>query len=124
MKAHSNVLGSLLLACGTDPMTGYMRDGMCKACGGDHGQHTLCAEVTAEFLEFSRSRGNDLVTPRPEFGFAGLKPGNRWCLCVQRWVQAYHAGCAPPVNLEATHLSVLEYVDLETLKDYSVSAEA
>lgn len=105
-------------------MTGYMRDGMCKACGGDHGQHTLCAEVTAEFLEFSRSRGNDLVTPRPEFGFAGLKPGNRWCLCVQRWVQAYHAGCAPPVNLEATHLSVLEYVDLETLKDYSVSAEA
>ncbi|MEM1086038.1 MAG: DUF2237 domain-containing protein [Verrucomicrobiota bacterium] len=116
---QSNVLGTPLQSCSNDPITGYRRDGHCAACPGDHGQHTLCATVTDRFLEFSRSRGNDLTTPRPEFGFPGLVDGNRWCLCVTRWLEAYEAGCAPPVKLEATHLSVLEYVDLEVLREFA-----
>lgn len=112
---QSNVLGTSLHPCGTKPTTGFLRNGYCMACPGDHGQHALCATVTDAFLDFSRSRGNDLSAARPEFGFPGLIAGNRWCLCVTRWLEAHEAGCAPPVHLEATHLSVLEYVDLEVL---------
>ena len=122
MNHQTNVLGTALQRCGTQPMTGYLRDGYCAACPGDYGQHTVCAIVTTEFLEFSRSQGNDLMTPRPEFGFTGLVSGNRWCLCTSRWIEAYKAGCAPPVHLEATHLSVLEYVDLATLCEFAADS--
>lgn len=120
MSKQSNVLGDPLKSCSVDPMTGYMRDGYCSCVAGDHGLHTVCAQVTDAFLEFSRAQGNDLSTPRPEFGFPGLKDGDHWCLCVTRWVEAYHAGYAPKVNLEASHLSALEYIDLEILKEYAV----
>jgi len=123
MNHQTNVLGTSLLPCSTQPVTGYLRDGYCGACPGDLGQHTVCAILTLEFLEFSRSRGNDLITPRPEFGFAGLAPGQKWCLCVSRWIEAHEAGCAPPVHLEATHLSVLEYVDLDTLREHSADSD-
>ncbi|WP_026292706.1 DUF2237 family protein [Rubritalea marina] len=119
MSKQSNVLGTPLQKCSTQPLTGFMRDGYCSCCAGDHGLHTVCASVTAEFLEFSRSRGNDLSTPHPEYGFPGLKPGDCWCLCVTRWVEAYQSGSAPKVHLEATHLSALEYIDLETLKEFA-----
>ena len=108
------------MGCSTDPMTGYQRDGCCRNVSGDLGIHLLCAEMTAEFLEFSKSAGNDLSTPNPEFGFDGLKPGDRWCLCVPRWVEALDAGMAPPVVLEATHISTLEFTDLDDLKAHSV----
>ena len=108
------------MGCSTDPMTGYQRDGCCRSVSGDAGIHLLCAEMTAEFLEFSKSAGNDLSTPHPEFGFDGLKPGDRWCLCVPRWVEALEAGMAPPVVLEATHVSTLEFADLDDLKAHSV----
>lgn len=111
-----NVLGGELETCGTDPMTGFFRDGCCETGGGDTGVHTVCARVTAEFLEFSASRGNDLRTPHPEFGFAGLKPGDRWCLCADRWAEAHEAGFAPPVVLEATHARTLEWADLDDLR--------
>ncbi len=119
MKEQNNVLGSDLRACGTDPVTGYLRDGFCSTCPGDRGQHTLCATMTARFLAFSWSRGNDLVTPRPESDFPGLAPGDHWCLCVSRWIEAHEAGFAPPVHLEATHASVLNFVDLETLRAFA-----
>lgn len=115
-----NVLGGELIGCSTDPMTGYMRDGCCRNVPGDMGLHILCAEITSEFLEFSKSVGNDLSTPHPEFGFDGLKPGDRWCLCVNRWVEAMEAGMAPPVVLEATHVSALEFADLADLKTHAV----
>ena len=115
-----NVLGEPLQPCCTSPLTGYMRDGYCSRAPHDHGMHVVCAEVTEAFLRFSASRGNDLSTPVPEYAFPGLKPGDRWCLCVQRWVEAYQAGCAPKVDLAATHISALDWVELETLKAYSV----
>lgn len=115
-----NVLGGELASCSTDPMTGYFRDGCCRTVADDAGEHTLCARVTAEFLEFSRARGNDLMTPRPEWGFPGLLPGDQWCLCASRWKEALHAGCAPPVRLEATHESVLRHVSLAELEDHAV----
>ena len=121
MSHQTNVLGTPLQQCGTKPATGYLRDGYCGACPGDHGLHTVCAVVTDEFLEFSRDKGNDLITPRPEFDFPGLVSGNRWCLCALRWLEAHQAGCAPPVHLEATHLSVLEYIDLETLREFAAN---
>lgn len=111
-----NVLGTELATCGTDPMTGFYRTGCCDTGGEDAGVHTVCAEVTAEFLAFSASVGNDLSTPRPEHGFAGLRPGDRWCLCASRWQQAHEAGVAPPVVLEATHARSLEWIDLGALK--------
>jgi uncharacterized protein (DUF2237 family) len=114
-----NVLGGNLETCGTDPMTGFFRDGCCHTGADDVGIHIVCAEVTGEFLEFSRRRGNDLVTPMPQFGFPGLKPGDRWCLCVERWKEALEAGVAPPVVLEATHMSTLEFVSLEELKAHA-----
>lgn len=115
-----NVLGSELKTCSTEPLTGWYRDGCCNTGPGDVGLHTVCACVTREFLEFSRRMGNDLITPRPEFDFPGLKPGDKWCLCVTRWIEAYQAGCAPLVDLEATHISALEFVDLEVLKAYAL----
>lgn len=102
-----NVLGGPLLPCSVAPLTGFFRDGCCNTAPEDAGLHTVCAQMTAEFLAFSRRMGNDLSTPRPEFGFAGLKPGDRWCLCAARWEEARRAGVAPPVLLEATHEATL-----------------
>ena len=118
-REAKNVLGTLLESCGTSPLTGFYRDGLCRTGPDDHGLHTVCAVLTAEFLAFSRSRGNDLVTPRPELRFPGLRPGDKWCLCVQRWKEALLAGLAPPVVLEATHASALEWVDLEELRAHA-----
>lgn len=115
-----NVLGSDLQPCCHVPMTGFYRDGLCRTGPGDVGLHVLCAQVTEEFLEFSKSRGNDLSTPQPAMAFPGLEPGDRWCLCVTRWKEAFEAGVAPPVVLEATHISALEFVDLEDLKAHAV----
>ncbi len=115
-----NVLGGELKTCSLAPLTGWYRDGCCNTGPGDVGSHLVCAQVTQEFLLFSRSRGNDLITPRPEYRFPGLKPGDRWCLCVMRWLEAYEAGCAPPVDLEATHIAALEFVDLEVLKAHAL----
>ena len=122
--ADRNVLGGELRPCGTDPVTGYLRDGHCRDVDGDVGEHTLCAVLTAEFLTYSRDRGNDLITPRPEFDFPGLEPGDRWCLCVGRWVEALEAGVAPPVVLEATDESVLRAVDSETLREHEFDPES
>jgi uncharacterized protein len=114
-----NVLGGELEACSFDPLTGYYRDGCCHTGPEDTGTHVLCARVTREFLEFSVARGNDLVTPRPQWRFAGLKPGDRWCLCVSRWLEALQAGVAPPVVLEATHAKTLEHVTLDVLQQHA-----
>lgn len=110
-----NVLGDELQTCSTDPLTGFYRDGCCNTGGDDRGVHVVCARVTAEFLEFSASVGNDLSTPRPEFGFAGLQPGDQWCLCASRWAEALEAGVAPPVVLAATHVGALEWCRLDDL---------
>lgn len=115
-----NVLGTPLEPCSMDPLTGYDRDGCCRSVPGDQGLHLLCAEMTAEFLAFSKAAGNDLSTPRPELGFAGLQPGDRWCLCVLRWKQALEAGMAPPVVLRATHVSALEFVTREELEAHAL----
>jgi len=118
-----NVLGGNLEICGTNPMTGFYRTGCCDTGGEDAGVHTVCARVTAEFLEFSAEAGNDLSTPRPEYGFAGLRPGDRWCLCADRWAQAHAAGAAPPVVLEATHACTLEWIDLADLQRHAVDVD-
>lgn len=120
--AARNVLNTPLEPCGADPVTGFYRDGCCNTGPGDHGLHIVCAVMTAGFLEFSASRGNDLSTPFPAFGFPGLGPGDRWCLCVERWREALDAGAAPPVVLESTHISALEFVSLEDLKRHAVGA--
>ncbi len=128
MPESLNVLGGELRACSFDPLTGYWRDGACRDAPDDSGTHVICARMTAEFLAFSSARGNDLVTPRPEMRFRGLKPGDRWCLCALRWLEALEADAAPPVVLEATHERVLDLVPLEVLKrfayDSSPSAKA
>lgn len=111
-----NVLGEPLKTCSTTPMTGFFRDGCCNTGPQDIGRHVLCAQVTDEFLEFSKSKGNDLSTPRPEFGFDGLKSGDRWCLCADRWQEALEEGKAPRVVLQSTHEKCLEHVALEDLK--------
>ena len=118
-KAH-NVLGTPLQSCCTNPMTGFYRNGSCATGPGDQGLHIVCAEMTAEFLEFSRAVGNDLSTPTPELGFPGLMPGDRWCLCIERWREALEAGVAPPVVLEATHMSAIEFVSLDDLQRHAV----
>ncbi len=105
--------------CSTDPMTGFFRDGSCRTGGGDRGIHCVCAEMTSDFLQFSKDQGNDLSTPRPEYQFPGLKPGDFWCLCVMRWKEALEAHCAPKVKLEATSEVALEFVDLEDLKKHA-----
>jgi uncharacterized protein (DUF2237 family) len=120
MAKARNVLNGPLQPCGTDPMTGFYRNGCCDTGAGDVGIHVVCAEMTANFLAFSVARGNDLVTSVPQFGFPGLRPGDRWCLCVERWKEAYEAGVAPPVVLEATHISALEFVSLEELREHAV----
>ncbi|WP_299588610.1 DUF2237 domain-containing protein [uncultured Tateyamaria sp.] len=117
-----NVLGDPLALCGTDPVTGFFRDGHCNTCAADQGSHTVCAVMTAEFLAFSKYVGNDLSTPRPEFRFAGLKPGDSWCLCASRFLQAHDEGCAPKVNLAATHRRALEIVSLEVLRENSAAS--
>ena len=119
MSGAKNVLGTELQPCSTDPMTGFYRDGCCNTGESDYGLHVVCVVMTEEFLEFSRAVGNDLSTPVPEFQFPGLKPGDRWCLCAERWKEAFDAGVAPPVILEATHISTLEFVDLADLKSSS-----
>lgn len=115
-----NVMDEPLQSCSTDPVTGFFRDGHCNTCAQDQGSHTVCAVLTAEFLALSKYLGNDLSTPRPEFGFAGLKPGDHWCLCASRFLQAHDEGAAPMVNLAATHKRALDIVPLDTLKDYAL----
>lgn len=115
-----NVFGEPLALCSEQPLTGWTRNGCCETDAQDVGSHTVCAVMTAGFLEFSRSRGNDLSTPRPEFGFPGLQPGDRWCLCAARWLEAWQAGVAPRVHLKATHRRALEIVDLAALKAHAV----
>ena len=114
-----NIFGEPLKACCTDPMTGFYRDGLCRTDQFDQGSHTVCALVTIEFLEFSKSKGNDLSTPRPEYDFPGLKPGDKWCLCALRWKEAYQAGFAPKVDLEATNEKALEYAEMHDLISFS-----
>ncbi|OAI54891.1 hypothetical protein AYO47_09770 [Planctomyces sp. SCGC AG-212-M04] len=114
-----NVLGGPLKSCSEDPMTGFTRSGCCEAVAGDLGMHVVCCRMTEEFLEFSQAAGNDLSTPIPEYGFPGLNPGDQWCLCAARWKEAFEAGAAPQVILEATHMSALEFVSLEDLQDHA-----
>ena len=116
-----NVLGGELKCCCKKPLTGFYRDGFCRTGVDDTGRHTVCVEVTDEFLEFSMAVGNDLSTPRPEFNFPGLQDGDKWCLCVLRWKEALEAGVAPNVVLEATHEHSLQYVSLEDLREYAIS---
>lgn len=115
-----NVFGEPLQPCSLNPLTGFFRNGHCMTGPEDVGRHTVCAEMTAEFLAFSKSRGNDLSTPMPEYAFPGLQPGDRWCLVALRWLEALEAGMAPRIVLTATHQSVLEYVELDVLKKYAI----
>jgi len=119
-----NVLGTALVPCGYDPLTGWYRDGCCHTDAQDHGSHVICARVTVEFLNFQMERGNDLITPRPEHRFRGLKPGDRWCVCALRWREAYEAGCAPPVVLESTHARALDFVLIEWLRRHAAAPSA
>jgi len=119
-SSQKNVFGEALITCSTAPLTGYFRDGCCRTDESDRGTHTVCAVMTDEFLTFSRQRGNDLITPRPEWQFPGLKAGDRWCLCASRWAEAYRAGAAPLVVLEATHERTLDFVPLEELVKFAV----
>ena len=116
-----NVLGDALQTCSTEPMTGYFRNGACDTCAEDEGSHTVCAVMTAEFLAYSKYVGNDLSTPRPEFGFVGLNTGDGWCLCAARFLQAADEGCAPKVNLAATHQRALEIVPLDILQKHAAN---
>jgi uncharacterized protein len=118
-----NVMGETLTPCSSDPVTGFFRDGHCNTSAADQGSHTVCAVMTAEFLAYSKYVGNDLSTPRPEAGFDGLKPGDQWCLCAVRFLQAHDEGCAPLVNLQATHARALEIVPLKVLKSYAGRAD-
>lgn len=120
MAKAKNVLGEELQSCSSDPLTGFYRDGCCNTGEGDLGLHLVCAIMTDEFLEFSRAMGNDLSTPMPAYEFPGLQAGERWCLCVSRWKEAFESGCAPLVVLEATHVSALEWVNLADLKAHAV----
>ena len=115
-----NVLGGPLQSCSDRPLTGFYRDGCCNTGDDDLGLHVVCVKVTKEFLEFSQARGNDLTTPHPEFGFPGLKPGERWCLCAARWIEALDAGAAPRVVLSATHEVMLDFMPLAELKKYAI----
>jgi uncharacterized protein len=122
MASGKNVLGGPLQPCSTEPLTGWFRNGCCDTGPGDFGMHVICCQVTEEFLEFSSEAGNDLSTPIPEFGFPGLQPGDRWCVCAGRWKEAYDAGVAPGVVLSATHMSALEFASLEELKEHAVDS--
>lgn len=118
-SAPKNVLGQDLQVCSLDPLTGFFREGLCETGPSDFGTHTVCAKVTEEFLQYTVQQGNDLVTPRPEYRFPGLKPGDGWCLCASRWLEAAQAGAAPPVVLGATHQKTLQYVGMELLQRYA-----
>ncbi|MBE9205968.1 DUF2237 domain-containing protein [Nostoc sp. LEGE 06077] len=122
MAEAKNVLGTDLQLCCTSPMTGFYRDGFCSTGGQDMGMHVVCAQVTTEFLEFTKSQGNDLSTPFPEYNFPGLRPGDRWCLCAARWQEALEAGVAPPVVLKSTHARAIEVCSLADLKKYALAA--
>ncbi|WP_330924956.1 DUF2237 domain-containing protein [Candidatus Sororendozoicomonas aggregata] len=115
-----NIVGEPLESCCTNPVTGFFRDGYCRTIKQDSGLHTVCAQLDNEFLQFSLSKGNDLITPRPDFDFPGLKAGNRWCLCAMRWAEAWEANKAPRVLLRATHIKTLEVIPLEVLKQYAI----
>ncbi len=121
MGRGKNVRGEDLASCCKDPLTGFYRDSYCRTGSEDRGLHIVCAQMTEEFLRFSKGRGNDLSTPAPQFGFPGLKPGDCWCLCVTRWKEALAAGVAPRVNLDATHISTLEFVELADLEAHAVN---
>lgn len=115
-----NVLGTQLKSCCFEPLTGYFRDGYCRTMLQDTGTHVVCALLTEEFLEFTKSRGNDLTTPIPQWNFPGLKPGDKWCLCISRWLEAMKAGVAPGIDLEATHIKALDFTTMEVLKAYAL----
>jgi uncharacterized protein (DUF2237 family) len=119
MDKSINVLGQPLQSCSLDPVTGFFRNGACDTCSEDRGSHTVCAVMTAEFLAYSKYVGNDLSTPRPEYGFAGLRPGDHWCLCASRFLQAHDEGCAPRVNLAATHERALDIIPLDVLERHA-----
>jgi uncharacterized protein (DUF2237 family) len=119
-STQTNVLGTELQSCSFDPMTGYYRTGCCETRGDDPGAHVVCAVMTEEFLAYSRSVGNDLSTPMPQYGFAGLNPGDQWCLCASRWQEAFEAGAAPRVKLDATHMLALEYCSLADLQSHAL----
>ena len=123
LSKEKNVLGGPLLACSYAPLTGFFRDGCCATGPEDVGSHTVCAIVTEEFLAFSRRAGNDLSTPQPGLGFPGLQPGDRWCVCAARWLEAHEAGCAPPVLLAATHERALEVIEIDTLLAYAIEPD-
>ncbi len=114
-----NVFGEPLVPCGDDPMTGFFRDGKCNTCDEDTGSHTVCIETTTKFLEYSLFKGNDLSTPMPDYGFEGLKPGDTWCLCAARWLEAYEDGMAPRVHLTKTHQRALKIIPLEILRKFA-----
>ena len=117
-----NVLGTELQPCSIDPMTGFYRDGYCRTCSTDAGLHLLCAEMTDEFLKYSQRKGNDLITPSPQYQFPRLKAGDRWCLCISRWKEAFADGVAPPVVLESTHMPVIEFTSLDDLKAHAADS--
>ncbi len=119
MDESLNVFGEALISCSEEPVTGFFRDGCCNTNGQDFGSHTICIETSQDFLEFSRFKGNDLSTPMPDFGFPGLKPGDRWCLCAARWLEAHEQGMAPRVHLTRTHIKALEIVSLDILRSYA-----
>ena len=123
MAIARNVFGEPLVPCSFDPLTGFFRDGCCRTSEEDVGRHTVCVVMTATFLAFSKTCGNDLTTPRPEWGFPGLKPGDQWCLCASRWVEAWRAGVAPSVMLESTHQDVLQMVSLDDLREHAYMAQ-
>jgi uncharacterized protein len=123
VETQRNVLGGVLEICCDSPKTGFFRTGKCETGPGDEGAHVVCARLTREFLDYTRSRGNDLSTPRPEFGFPGLKPGDRWCLCALRWKEALDAGVAPPVVLAATHEAALRYIAIEVLNQHAIDGQ-
>jgi len=120
----SNVVGGALLPCSSEPLTGFFRDGCCATGPEDVGSHSVCAVMTAEFLRFSAAAGNDLSTPRPQWGFAGLSPGDRWCVCASRWLEALEAGCAPPIALAATHARALEVLSIDALIAHALEPES
>jgi len=122
-ESSINVLGGVLATCSNKPLTGFFRDGACNTCAEDRGSHTVCAVMTAEFLAYSKYVGNDLSTSRPEFGFSGLKPGDRWCLCASRFLQAHDEGCAPKVHLGATHQRALDTIPLDILHLHAIDPD-
>ncbi|MBF95625.1 MAG: hypothetical protein CFH34_00062 [Alphaproteobacteria bacterium MarineAlpha9_Bin4] len=119
-KGDKNIIGTELVPCSLDPITGFYRDGYCKSFDNDPGQHTVCAKLTTKFLMFSKELGNDLITPRPEYQFLGLKEGDAWCLCADRWLEAFSYNVAPNIYIEATHISFLEKIEFEKIKNYFV----